>query len=297
VFTTTKTKVHDENETRILSLVTDDSREQTARVLLELADETNGHNDLEPWRDFQRWLASGDAEHRVTIPYGKTLAKQVPPAAVRLRRDFGSLLALIRAHAVLHQVTRDRDDGGRIIATIGDYEQDDEGNSVATGDYAVVRELVADIIAESVDATVSRTVRETVAAVGALEPDFEKGVSARAVAEMLKLDRSNAGRRLRVAADGGYVRNLEDKRGKPARWVTHDPLPGTADLLPDPERLRTSAEDSSTPPDQECCGVAPGSEGYSGQETISCRYCGAELTTDESIRRGYCNECFLRGRR
>ena len=39
VFTTTKTKVHAENETRVLSLATDDSRAQTARVLLELADE------------------------------------------------------------------------------------------------------------------------------------------------------------------------------------------------------------------------------------------------------------------
>ena len=33
IFTTTKTHVHAENETRILSLATDDSREQTARVL------------------------------------------------------------------------------------------------------------------------------------------------------------------------------------------------------------------------------------------------------------------------
>jgi hypothetical protein len=39
IFTTTQTKVHAENETRVLSLNTDDSREQTARVLLELANE------------------------------------------------------------------------------------------------------------------------------------------------------------------------------------------------------------------------------------------------------------------
>ena len=76
VFTTTKTRVHAENETRILSLATDDSREQTARVLLELADESNGDGDLEPWRDLQRWLA--DAEHRVTIPYARQLAQLMP---------------------------------------------------------------------------------------------------------------------------------------------------------------------------------------------------------------------------
>ncbi len=161
VFTTTKTRVHAENETRILSLTTDDSREQTARVLLELADESHGERDLQPWRDLQRWLAN--AEHRVTIPYARQLAQRVTPVAVRLRRDFGSLLALIRAHAVLHQASRTRDDAGRIIA--------------AVDDYAVVRALVADIIAEGVGATVSDMVRETVVAVAVLAS--AEGVMAR----------------------------------------------------------------------------------------------------------------------
>ena len=34
----------------------------------------------------------------------------MPPVAVRLRRDFGAVLGLIRAHALLHQATRGRDD-------------------------------------------------------------------------------------------------------------------------------------------------------------------------------------------
>ena len=85
-------------------------------MLLELADESNGDRDLEPWRDLQRWLTT--AEHRVTIPYARQLAQQVAPVAVRLRRDFGSLLALIRAHAILHQASRDRDAAGCIIATL-----------------------------------------------------------------------------------------------------------------------------------------------------------------------------------
>ena len=116
-------------------------------MLLELADESNSDGDLEPWRDLQRWLA--DAEHRVTIPYAHRLAELVPPVAVRLRRDFGSVLALIRAHAVLHQASRDRDDAGRIIATLDDY--------------AVVRDLVADTIAEGVGSTViSGTAERTI---------------------------------------------------------------------------------------------------------------------------------------
>ena len=242
IFTTTKTRVHAENETRILSLSTDDSRAQTARVIAELADENDGGRDLQPWHDLQTWLA--DAEHRVTIPYAKRLAELVPPVAVRLRRDFGSLLALIRAHAVLHQATRRRDDQGRVVASLDDY--------------AVVRELIADVIAEGVGATVSATVRETVTAVAELATD--EGVALRPVAEWLKLDKSNVSRRLRMAADGGYIRNLEDKRGKPGRWVIGDPLPEAVELLPSPAQLATP----DTIADQECCGVAPESEEQKG---------------------------------
>ena len=78
----------------------------------------------------------------------------MPPVAVRLRRDFKTVLMLIRAHALLHQATRQKDEAGRIIATIEDY--------------AAVRELVADLVAAGVEATVRPEVRETVAAVADL---------------------------------------------------------------------------------------------------------------------------------
>jgi hypothetical protein len=242
IFTTTKTRVHAENETRILSLSTDDSRDQTKRVLVGLAAESNGDGALEDWRDLQRWLAT--AEHRVSIPYAGRLAELIPPAAVRMRRDFGSLLALIRAHAVLHQASRDRDDEGRIIATIDDY--------------VVVRNLVGDIIAEGIGSAVSDTVRETVEAVARYAPAEAEGVSVRIIAELLELDKSNASRRLRVAADGGYLRNLEDKRGKPARWVVGDPLPNPVELLPDATQLATAtaAQQRAQQFDLECCAVA-----------------------------------------
>jgi hypothetical protein len=253
--------VHAENETRILSLATDDSREQTARVLLELADESNADRDLEPWRELQRWLSG--AEHRVTIPYARQLAQQVAPVAVRLRRDFGSLLALIRAHAVLHQASRARDSTGRIIATVDDY--------------AAVRDLVADTIAEGVGTTVSATVRETVETVAAVASTV--GVMARDIAEKLHLDKSNVSRRLRMAADDGYLRNLEDKRGKPGRWVIGDPLPESVDLLPDLSQLATDA----TQPDLPGCAVALESDGENGDPDVAVadiRSGGPPLPTD-----------------
>jgi hypothetical protein len=102
---------------------------------------------------------------------------------------------------VLHQATRQKDEHGRIVADVDDY--------------AVVRELVADTMAEGVGATVSETAQQTVEAVAAIASP--EGVQRRPLADRLGLDKSNVSRRLRHAADGGYVRNLEDKRGKPGR--------------------------------------------------------------------------------
>jgi Domain of unknown function (DUF3854) len=260
ILTTTKVAVHAENETRVLSITTDDSRDQTARVLAALADETERNGNLEEWHQLQRWLTA--AEHRVTIPYAGKLAELVPPVAVRLRRDFGTLLALIRAHAILHQQTRQRDDDGRIVASLDDY--------------AVVRELVSDIMAAGVDATVSTTVRETVEAVAALVPDDKADpATALQVANKLGLDKSAARRRLLAAADGGYVRNVEEHKGRPGRWELGEPLPGGTTLLPESTALATDPEPE--PPGQESSGgsggtVASESEGVEGDGCQECRH-------------------------
>nr|WP_232523726.1 bifunctional DNA primase/polymerase [Nocardioides sp. MAH-18] len=230
LFTTTKTRVHAENETRVLSLNTDDSTEQTARVFLELAndDAIAPHGDLDPWIELQRWLENQD--NRVVIPYARDLVARIPAVAVRLRRDVGALLSLIRTHALLHQATRRRDHDGRLVATLDDY--------------GTVRDLVADILSEGVGATVSATVRGTVGAVATITTGSREA-SALDVARQLGVDKSNAGRRLRAASDGGYVRNREDKHGKPGRWVLGDPLPEAVALLPTVEELRSG------------CAVAP----------------------------------------
>ena len=191
----------------MLSLTTDDSQDQTRRVLFELADENENAHDLSAWLALQLWLQT--AEHRVTIPFATKLAELVPPIAVKLRRDFGAVLALVRTHAILHQATRDRDAAGRIVATIDDYE--------------AVRDLIGHVISSGIGATVSATTRETVTAVGGLAP--EDGLAATTLANYLKLDKSAARRRLLVAAEDDYVKNLEDRKGRPGRWVLGDPLP------------------------------------------------------------------------
>jgi hypothetical protein len=222
ILTTTAVSLHPENETRLLSVPATDTAEQTKAVMMAAA----AGGDVEipeapEWRELQEWIDC--AEHRVTIPYAVALAKAVPPVAVRLRRDFPMLLNLIRAHAILHQQRRGRDGDGRVLAS--------------PGDYAVVRELVVDLIGDQVQATVSSTIRETVAAVVRLRSEHDAPCNYSDLGQALGLDKSAAQRRARVAISRGYLRNEEDRRGKPARLVLGEPLPEELELLPRPESL------------------------------------------------------------
>jgi hypothetical protein len=216
IVSTTSVALHPENETRLLSLTATDTSEQTKLVLARLAADDLAEPDFSRWHALQVWLAT--AEHRVTIPYGHGLAELVPPVGVRLRRDFGAVLALIRAHAILHQAARARDLDGKVIATLEDY--------------AIVRELVVDLVSEGVEATVPPTVHAVSAHVG------QEGVSITALAHALHLDKSSASRRWRNARARGYLKNLETVRGKPARIVLADPIPDDVEVLPTVEVLR-----------------------------------------------------------
>lgn len=226
IVTTTQLRLHPENETRLISIPVTDTQDQTRAVLRSLAGGDDGPLELQPWIALQTWLEH--AGHRVLIPYAEKLADQIPPVAVRLRRDFGAILTLIRAHAILHQASRPKAHDGSIIATIEDYR--------------VVRELVAELVAEGVEASVPESIRETVKAVENLAED---SVSIGDLVKRLHLDKSTTSRRVRAALDRGYLKNLEDKKGRPARLVVSDPLPDELVILPNPEVLQ-------------CCGVVRG---------------------------------------
>jgi hypothetical protein len=218
LITTTLTRLHPENETRMLSLAMTDTREQTRDIMAALASEAGGDPpNLKAWHSLQEWLDA--AEQRVAVPYAAELAAAIPPVAVRLRRDFGALLNLIRTHTILHQASRERD---------ADLE-----------DYSGVRELVADLVSEGIEATVPSTVRETVEMVKRLRDETEKDVTIAGLAEELELDKSAAWRRVRSAIDRGYVENQEDRKGRPARLVVADALPDDIEIRPqscNPER-------------------------------------------------------------
>ena len=235
--TTTAASLHPENETRMLTLTVADTREQTELIMLAQASRFDGSApvpfDAGPWHALQTWLER--AEHRVVIPFARCLAKEIAPVAVRLRRDIGTLLSLIQAHAILHQATRGRDGEGRILATLADY--------------AAVRRLVAKLIAEGVEAAIPPTVATTVNTLATLHATLQRPVTVAELAKELALDKSAMLRRVQVAIRLGYLKNEETERGRPAKLTKGDDLPAEIELLPDPEKLLG-------------CTVAALSEGY-----------------------------------
>jgi hypothetical protein len=234
--TTTAVHLHPENETRLMSVTVTDTAQQTKAIMLAQAGLAQSAN-VAPWHELQRWLERNVAD--VAIPYASDLAKQIPPVAVRLRRDFPAVLALIRAHALLHQASRTRDTSGAVLADLDDY--------------AVVRSIVEQLIGEAAERTIPETVRETVAKVDELTAGGGEA-SLPEIAKALDLDKSAASRRVRVALNRGYLKNLEEKRGRPSRVVLGDPLPEDVDILPTVEVLQ-------------CCSASPGGEADFDPET------------------------------
>lgn len=227
IVTTTSVSLHPENETRMVSLGVTETREQTAAVFQALAQETKTNApDITAWHSLQRWLATG--RQQVSIPFAAELAKLVPPVAVRLRRDFKTVLSLIKAHALLHQSSRVVDENERIVATLEDYAQ--------------VRVLVAELVAEGVEAKIKPEVREVVETVARLLPTSDAAeVRQSQIAKALRLDKSVISRRVAVAINAGILRNIEDRKGRPARLVLGDPLPEELEVLPQADRLHGCA--------------------------------------------------------
>lgn len=242
ITTTTAVSLNPENETRYFSLRVSDSRKQTKQIMAAEADRISGQADAHPgdeaelmrWVALQRWLNC--AKRRVVMPFAPTIAKLIPPVAVRLRRDFPAAMRLVQAHALLHQKSRHRDKRGRIVATLRDY--------------GIVRKLIRRELAEAAEQSVPKSIRETVKAVTeilegktclGLGPDKEKpSVTIMEIAEKLGLDRTSANRRVLTAEHRGYLENTEPiRKGRLIRVRLGDLLPdANKAILPSVKAIR-----------------------------------------------------------
>jgi hypothetical protein len=244
LMTTTLAAVDAEMETRCLSFLTDDTPEQTRRVfeaLANLEDDDDLPINFDRWHALQRWIEAA-GERRVWIPYARALAALMPNGAPRLRRDFVTMLCLVRAHALLHQATRERDGHGRIVATLADY--------------AAVHELMDELVAEAVDASVSAATRETVQAVRELlDEGARRHVSVKEIADRLGIGLSATYDRVKRATAAGSLANLANKNERGWKVALGADLPTGGPFLPSPEKVfrldsdrPTGNENGSTEP-------------------------------------------------
>ena len=219
----------------MISLEIDDSEAQTRRVLKKLA-ATSGKNEKpddsihHDWQDYQR-LLDKIGNKNVTVPFAGALATLIPPRATRLRRDFSQILACIKAHALIHCCKRMNNEKGELIADLD-------------GDYVPVAELLGDLTAEGAGIAVSDTLLETINAVkiATVSIPGDDGATAHEVGKKLGLDRSTALRRLRVAAEKGFVVNLEKQPGRPGKYRTTDMEVEAGALLPTADEIRAALE-------------------------------------------------------
>jgi hypothetical protein len=123
ITTTTNARLYHDNETRILTLSTDESDEQTQRVKMASAatyESGPSEVDLSSFINLQRMLAE-QPSNRVHIPYATYLAENTPIKPLRIRRDYTKLCDIIKVSAALHRFQRPQMDDGVIIANLEDY--------------------------------------------------------------------------------------------------------------------------------------------------------------------------------
>jgi hypothetical protein len=124
VESTSLTQIFDEDENRCLPLATDETPGQTRRIIDKLAGQ---YARPVPREDVQRAVARHHALQRslavgpVVVPFAERLGELFAGERVEARRAFPMVLRVIEASALLHQVQRQRDGDGRLMATKADY--------------------------------------------------------------------------------------------------------------------------------------------------------------------------------
>jgi hypothetical protein len=242
LITTTTGELYSENETRMLAWHIHEDRDQTAAVMVGLADRAIGSvaasADLSIWHDLQRWIALGPND--AVIPFARQIAAAIQPLMVRFRRDVGALFSFIKASALLHQAQRQMDAQGRVVATVADYAlaypifskvmAESSGTAVPDNVRAVVKLITERAGAATAKPTGMKFQRVEVAGHAA-----EVTISSSEIGTALGIGKSAAYRAVLTAMDLGYLSNNEVRRSKPFKLVLkHSVDEAGASLLPDP---------------------------------------------------------------
>jgi hypothetical protein len=227
ITTTTAASIHIENETRNFSIYMDESDEQTRRVKDKIAD---GYSKINP--DFSFLTVYQNAQkllryYPVKIPYAKFLSKKTPDRPLRMRRDFGKLLAGIETITLLHQFQREIEEDNGIQYLVATLE-----------DYYLSATLLGPTFVESLAGTSQRTHKIIDSVFSLYEENGEKPVTLKELEEDLKISRETIERWIKPAIEEGEI-EVQGSRGRIAKTYSpgekRDLISGTD--LPKPKEL------------------------------------------------------------
>lgn len=239
VESTTHQTVFNEDRNRCLFMTTDETSDQTKRILESMAETSTSPAVLAMRESI---VAKHHAAHRmllcckVKVPFARRLAALFPHQRTEARRGFGQLLSLIKAVALLHQFQRldMHETGLEIEATRHDYE--------------VARKLAGRMFGRSVDAGYTPAVQRFGERLIEWFGDAEFDTSVIATREMVIADLQTIRQYARVLMNVGILVQTEPARGqKPARYKigrTDFDAAQTPDLPTADELFETVGENS-----------------------------------------------------
>jgi hypothetical protein len=231
---TTRERIFDEDENRLLSVYTDEQPEQTRRIISRLAKDAaatgvavDDRAVAELHHAAQRLLR----RREVVIPFAEQLGEMISEERVEARRAFPHLLSMIRASALLHQYQRQQDDAGRVIAT-GE-------------DYRIARALMLGPLTRLLGSGVSQAARRFLERLEKVWGD-DSSFSTSEARRKERYSKSAVCEWLKELAEAGLVRVVEEGRGrKPASWqVVEDGAIENNDVLPAEEDVLPATDDA-----------------------------------------------------
>jgi len=205
ITTTTEADIHQENETRNISVYPDETSDQTAKTF-EMTDakyrgvKPVSDNYLVNWINLQRLLEP----YPVLIPFVDQIRSSFPKKPVRVRRDYGKLLAIISIITLLHQEQREKVEIGGTTLLMA-----------SLADFYIAKVLLEETLQKTIY-SLSPKSESLIAAAKNIPNAYSGGFSIRELADEMGWDYDTAHKWFQPAFKKGYFKKTTEHFGSSA---------------------------------------------------------------------------------